>query len=824
MPASAHGLIEIEVVMSEAAGNSQVMAAQEAKARASSKRILDFERQMMATAALEKKRYIAEGSEQEERAVDRIITKLQKANEYRRIGFTPEKAGRMASKDVEYESQIAARQKAVELAKNIETSQASLNAQKLRELETAKQIAEKQASIASSNAKEQAAMQKKIQLMAAVASGDKQREQHLRAMATLERNVQAGLNAGMKPSEALQQARTMLRLEQSISQEKQKQVAVGGGPGGAAYAGARRGSAFAGGQNAAYRVGMLSQQAQDVAVSLQMGMSASRVIAQQGSQIASIFGEKGMIIGGVIAIGAAMWEFASNTAAAEKKATELAERLKRIEGIQDGIRKNEISVAVSRATMEKGGFYGELESKNLEYQDKQRILLREMAKENEKKAKAMGDAKEETPFMDLARDLFTVSGQDAYRKNRIAAISEEAQANNKATRDQLESNTKIAEQDAAEFFAKKTRASQQEVREKKLASIISDARAKEQTDADRYYTEDLEREQEFYNERNKIRDSDFSDAQKNAQYAALADARAAKDDEVAASRQRKREEEAAAVYLKDAEKQVKLTEEKAKSEKEASQFRDTGVQKYQRTQKEISDLEKDYNLSELERTAKLSAKKLEFLKQEEGAIKEIEAMRNEGVEFAKAGLAGTEAQNKRKVIEMEMDLLNKKKAFSPIEAQQIANKLELLRREQVNENFNMGAMGAGGMGAFNRNRKAQERAQDMAERRALENMGLIGIQKGVGGEIIAGTDPVTGRKLTKDELAKRKADMAAEKMRRDMERKAAAGDKEAQERLKRVRWGNEGGNDGKIAAGFSEDQIKFLSTSIADAVKELIAK
>jgi hypothetical protein len=42
--------------------------------------------------------------------------------------------------------------------------------------------------------------------------------------------------------------------------------------------------------------------------------------------------------------------------------------------------------------------------------------------------------------------------------------------------------------------------------------------------------------------------------------------------------------------------------------------------------------------------------------------------------------------------------------------------------------------------------------------------------------------------------------------------------------LKRVRWGNEGGNDGKIAAGFSEDQIKFLSTSIADAVKELIAK
>jgi hypothetical protein len=357
---------------------------------------------------------------------------------------------------------------------------------------------------------------------------------------------------------------------------------------------------------------------------------------------------------------------------------------------------------------------------------------------------------------------------------------------------------------------------------------ISDARAKESTEADKMATEDLQREMDFIEKRNAIRDSSATAYQKNAQYAALADERAAKDDEVAATRQRKREEENAATYLKDAEKQVKLTEEKTKNEKEASQLRDTSVQKYKRAQDEVkkieSEIAKGRGYDTPEKQAELAEKRLELLKQEQGAVREIESMQRESMEFTKAGLAGTEAQNKRKVIEMEMDLLNQKKAFSPIEAQQIANKLELLRREQVNENFNMGAMGAGGMGAFNRNRKAQERAQDMAERRALENIGLIGIQKGVGGEIIAGTDPVTGRKLTKDELAKRKADMAAEKMRRDMERKAAAGDKEAQERLKRVRWGNEGGNDGKIAAGFSEDQIKFLSTSIADAVKELIAK
>jgi len=580
---------------------------------------------------------------------------------------------------------------------------------------------------------------------------------------------------------------------------------------------ARRGSAFSGGQNAAYRVGMISQQAQDVAVSLQMGMSASRVIAQQGSQIASIFGPTGMVLGGVIAITAAIWEMASGTKAAKKAAKELEDHHKSIRAIWTESSMMALETQESRVTREKGKYAGENIRINAQYW-KQMLEIREkMAAVNKEKA----DKINEEGLGGLDYSSVENNSKRQLRRNAIAQQAQEKIAYLEQQAGVLRES--ITEKAVVSAFNSR-KESGDSVAALKNAAVMSDARAQEATEKDKEKTEDLERELSFIENRNKIRDSGATADQKNTQYGALADARAAEDDAVASQRKRKREQEAADAYLKDAEKQVKLTEEKAKSEKEASQFRDTGVQKYQRTQKEISDLEKDYNLSELERTAKLSAKKLELLKQEEGAIKEIEAMRNEGVEFAKAGLAGTEAQNKRKVIEMEMDLLNKKKAFSPIEAQQIANKLELLRREQVNENFNMGAMGAGGMGAFNRNRKAQERAQDMAERRALENMGLIGIQKGVGGEIIAGTDPVTGRKLTKDELAKRKADMAAEKMRRDMERKAAAGDKEAQERLKRVRWGNEGGNDGKIAAGFSEDQIKFLSTSIADAVKELIAK
>lgn len=104
----------------------------------------------------------------------------------------------------------------------------------------------------------------------------------------------------------------------------------------AKFAGARRGSAFSGGQNASYRTGMLAQQAQDVAVSLQMGMSMSRVIAQQGSQIASIFGTRGMIAGGILAIGAGLIDIAMRTEAANKAWEAYGETVKRYGANSEG--------------------------------------------------------------------------------------------------------------------------------------------------------------------------------------------------------------------------------------------------------------------------------------------------------------------------------------------------------------------------------------------------------------------------------------------------------------------------------------------------------
>ena len=55
-----------------------------------------------------------------------------------------------------------------------------------------------------------------------------------------------------------------------------------------------------------YQVGNAAMQVQDIAVSLQSGMSGLQVMGQQGSQLLSILGPKGMLLGGVIAVGAAL--------------------------------------------------------------------------------------------------------------------------------------------------------------------------------------------------------------------------------------------------------------------------------------------------------------------------------------------------------------------------------------------------------------------------------------------------------------------------------------------------------------------------------------
>jgi hypothetical protein len=69
----------------------------------------------------------------------------------------------------------------------------------------------------------------------------------------------------------------------------------------------------ASGNTATYRAGQVALQVQDIAVQMQMGASASRILVQQGTQLASIFGPKGAIYAGVAAITIATVEWLKGT-------------------------------------------------------------------------------------------------------------------------------------------------------------------------------------------------------------------------------------------------------------------------------------------------------------------------------------------------------------------------------------------------------------------------------------------------------------------------------------------------------------------------------
>lgn len=83
----------------------------------------------------------------------------------------------------------------------------------------------------------------------------------------------------------------------------------------------QRSGLTAGGNNKrAMMGGQIALQAQDIAIQAQMGVSASRILVQQGTQIASIFGPQGAIVGGLIAAGVLIWDLVSGTEALDRAA------------------------------------------------------------------------------------------------------------------------------------------------------------------------------------------------------------------------------------------------------------------------------------------------------------------------------------------------------------------------------------------------------------------------------------------------------------------------------------------------------------------------
>jgi hypothetical protein len=117
----------------------------------------------------------------------------------------------------------------------------------------------------------------------------------------------------------------------------------------------------ASGGKGSMRAGQVAMQMQDVAVQMQSGARASTIIAQQGSQILSVFGPQGMLLGGLVASAAMFWELVRGSKAltAEAKAQKAQKAQDRsTAAAQSGLdRKREddmaVKVAEARATLSK---------------------------------------------------------------------------------------------------------------------------------------------------------------------------------------------------------------------------------------------------------------------------------------------------------------------------------------------------------------------------------------------------------------------------------------------------------------------------------------
>lgn len=83
-----------------------------------------------------------------------------------------------------------------------------------------------------------------------------------------------------------------------------------------------RQAANMGGSKGSMRAGQIAMQMQDIGVQMQQGARASTIIAQQGSQILSVFGPQGMLLGGLVAAGAMFWELVRGAKALNKESQE----------------------------------------------------------------------------------------------------------------------------------------------------------------------------------------------------------------------------------------------------------------------------------------------------------------------------------------------------------------------------------------------------------------------------------------------------------------------------------------------------------------------
>ncbi len=239
----------------------------------------------------------AEGAE-----IKRLIAASQRLTEQRRLAAEASRRKPLLSGGVEREradlaAEAAQRQKNAEAQKKAAAEAAAVMASQQRAAEAAAATQQKLAAI-------HAAAQSKAMAAAAAAATVAAAEQRSAALKTNNGRMnlallEAQIGGNKKEAASIQNRISLMermRTIQSQTNVSQRE----------AYVLAQRSSGLAtmggrGGRN--MNIGMASMQMQDIAVQMQMGTRMSTIIAQQGSQLLSIFGPGGMIVGGLVAVG-----------------------------------------------------------------------------------------------------------------------------------------------------------------------------------------------------------------------------------------------------------------------------------------------------------------------------------------------------------------------------------------------------------------------------------------------------------------------------------------------------------------------------------------
>lgn len=494
----------------------------------------------------------------------------------------------------------------------------------------------------------------------------------------------------------------------------------------------RRGSAFSGGQNAAYRVGLLSQQAQDVAISMQMGMSASRVIAQQGSQIASIFGPKGMVIGGVIAIGAAIAEWAFNTKKADEQAQAYKKTQEEIGEIAKRNAKQSMENIAAIEALRSGPLAGttkmqelEFEQKLMEIQAKRVEVTRNASQQRPKSGWKWRGADFDTTAREEKQALMALADEEYIAAQKINIVREEA-ARKRNTEADL---TVIKGQQEIEILAEVSEEGKKSLKEyydfkNKLVQIdLSD-----QSELNKVLLS--QNEENLYYARQQAEE-------KKKSVAAEFGSPKAREEAIANEQKMQKQSETHAEKLLDISQRIARLNSEAQSSGATDARRDE-------IRLEVSKLE-------MERSSALK-----------GASEDIVKKANEEYDLAEkmSVLTSRDSKTKLDVLKAEKDLLDKKIAWTPNEIA-LLNAQKRKLDEDIRKNQVEGLIAAGGAGmGIVAQQRAADRAEEKARKRAEGNLALGNIRRGLGGEIIGGVnlDPNSGKvgeRVGPEEIARR---------------------------------------------------------------------